>query len=1217
MKTRSLILISGILLLNSCSSTKNTSGTRWYHSVNTRYNVYFNGNEAYNQAWKAQLEGYTENYSQMIFMYPVSALPKDKTTSGGAFDKAIEKAVKAIKMHSIQTKPERNQGKVRDPKYREFLNRKEYNPFLHNAWMLMARSQFYNGDFLEAASSFSYISRLYETQPEVAIPAKLWKARCYSEMGWFYDADDILSKLMNAPLSKSQKDLFSQIYADYLIKQKQYTEAVPYLKAANKAEKNKRQRTRQKYLLGQLYAATGQKDQAYKAFGEVSSSNAPYIIELSAKIRQTEVYPGGDINKMSRKLTQMTKSEKNTEYLDQIYYALGNVYMTVPDTAKAVKSYESGVEKSTRGGIDKMLNQIKLGDIYFNMQNYLKAQPNYSAALGQLKKDDDAYPRVSKRSEALDALVIHVEAVELQDSLQRLSRMSEEERMAVVNKIIADLIKKEKEEKEKAQQAENQAKQEALQQQQQSNRPGPTPAVAGITAPGETGAFYFYNPQVVAVGKNAFQQKWGRRNLEDDWRRRNKTGIADSNLDSSTADAGNQSKTDSTAVDNGDNSGAETTQAPDKKEASTDPKDPRFYLQQIPVTEEDFAASDLIISDGLFNMGVIYKDLLEDNGLALTTFETLDTRFPDNKNKQEAYYYAYLIYWQEGNMEMANLYKSKIREEFPESDLAIAMADPDYEYNQKRMNVIQDSLYQQTYDDYLAGNTKDIRNNYVWFSGKYNQSKIMPKFMFLNALSFASTNEPDTFKVLLKELVAKFPNEDVSALSSEIMKGFQRGLLLSASGDNMLARGSLFNIRFGGEGEAAASDSTLQFSEETKNPHELMLVYPKGSLNDNLLLYVVAGFNFGNFMVNDFGLEKTAVGEIGILKVKGFNNQEQVLQYLRKIQEPGGYAQEWGKLVVMVPISSDNYAVLIKGKSLDEYMTFFEKHFAQGNENLIAEWRLKQSDEMKVLSEDEEERLLPKTEENPQEEKQSPQTVLPGDSIQTTISNDSIHAVLPTDSIHATLPTDSVHAAVPDSLSTKAGVTSDEVLDAANTVYNKASDALDEASNSFNTIASDPIRGFLNLFKRNKPKNDIEAFAKQQETEEKAQQKQLKKDRDEKDKAAKIIAVQQEKEQNELLKKKAEEDKALSTAKQQEQKNLAKQKENEKKQKEADRKRLAKEKKEQREQALKKKNEELKAKEKARKEEQKRKEKEREELRKQKERERNARLEQQKKNRKK
>jgi len=1200
LKTRRFFIISLILLFAACTSTKNTGGTRWYHSFNTRFNVYFNGNEAFNQAWKAQLEGYNENYSEMILMYPVSSLPKDKSATGGAFDKSIEKAVKAIKMHSIQTKPERKQGKQRDPKYREFMSRKEYNPFLHNAWMLMAKSQFYNGDFLEAASSFSYISRLYESQPEIAIPAKLWKARCYSEMSWFYDAEDILSKLKKTQLSNSQIDMLSSVYADLLVKQKQYAEAIPYMQIAIKAEKNKRQRTREKYLLGQLYTVTGQKDLAYKTFGEVSSSNAPYVLELSARIRQTEVYPGSDANKMSKRLISMTKSVKNKDYLDQIYYALGNVYMMIPDTAKAVESYESGVEKSASGGIDKALNQVKLGDIYFNRRKYLQAQPNYSEALGQLKKDDDAYPRVSKRSEALDALVVHFEAVELQDSLQRLSRMTEEERLAVVNKIIADLIKKEKEEAEKAKREENLANQQDLQGQMQPNRP--VAPSAGAIPPGESDAFYFYNSQAVTIGKNSFQQKWGRRKLEDDWRRKNKSNpLSDMSEEEAAVDSvNNAAGTNDTIPKTGADSGA-ADQASNGIKASTDPKDPQFYLQQIPVTDEEIIASNQIISDGLFNMGIIYKDMLGDNHLALETFNELNTRFPYNENKQMAYYYMYLIYWQEDNMDMANLYKAKIRAEFPESELAIAMADPDYEYNQKRMNIIQDSLYQQTYADYLAGNSMNIRTNCEWFSTKYNQSKLMPKFMFLNALSYAQTNDPDTFKKLLKELITKYPQEDVTTLASEMMKGFQRGLILSGSGDNMLARGSLFNVHFGAEGEEAVSDSTLQFSIQTATPHELLLIYPKESLNENLLLYTVAGFNFGNFTISDFDLEKTAIGNIGILRIKGFKSQEEVMRYLDRIKQPGGYAKDLGQTVIMSPISEENYSILMKGKSLDDYMNFFEKNFSKGNENLIAQWRLKQVEEKQVMPNGEEENNLPENGEKPVEEIQPSQTDLQAEAAQ------------------ITQPADTVQTIASDSLSTKTNEdASEKLVDSANEIYNAASDKLNEAQNTLNNISSDPIRWFLGLFKRDKLKNNyIEEYAKQQEKEEKDRQMQLKKEQDAKDKAAKADAMQAEKEKQETLKKQTEDSNAALKAKQKEQSDLTKQKETERKQKEAEKKRLAKEKKDALDKARQQKEKERKDKEKTRKEEQKKKEKEREALRKAKEKERKARLEQQKKGKKK
>jgi tetratricopeptide (TPR) repeat protein len=1169
LKARFIYFFLLVVLLASCTSVKNTSATRWYHGFNTRYNIYFNGNEAYNEAIKAQSESYEDNYSNIILMFPVSALPKDKTESGGPFDKSIEKAVKAIKRHSIQTKPDKQTGKRSDPKYQEFMNRTEYNPFLHNAWMMMAKSQFHNGNFLEAASSFSYISRLYESQPEIATPAKIWKARCYSEMEWYYEAEDILSKINTDKLSKKESEWFSTVYSDHLMKRKQYADAIPHLQIAIRSEKNAYQKTREKYLLGQLYATTGQKDLAYKAFRSVSSANAPYIVELNAKIRQTEVYPGGDISKMSKQLNKMAKSAKNKNYLDQIYYAQGNIYMTVPDTAKAIDSYTLGVEKSERNGIDKALNQIMLGDIYFNRRKYLDAQPNYAGALGQLKKEDEAYPKVAKRSEVLDALVIHYEAVVLQDSLQRLSRMTEEERLVAVKKIIADLIAKEKEEQKKAEKEAYLTNQEDLRAQQQSTQAKPVAPIMPPTA--ESNAFYFYNPQAVALGKNTFQQKWGRRKLEDDWRRRNKANpMLDFNAEMPEGE--NLSEISETGIDSLKNGTKDLLAADSTVVKSDDPKDPQFYLQQIPVTAEDLAASDLIIADGLFNMAVIYKDLLNDNDLSLETFETLDTRFPENEKKLAAYHYAYLIYWQDNNQEMADLYKSKIRTLFPESDLAVAMADPDYEYNLKMMNVVQDSLYQQAYKAYQEGNYREIRDNYKTINTKFSQSKLMPKFMFLNALSFAQTNEADTFKVLLKNLIDKYPSEDVAVLAGEMMKGFLKGLLLASSGDNMLARGSLFNMRFGvTASDSLQIDSTLVFSAEVNTPYELLLIYPKGSIDDNLLLFTVASFNFGNFMVNDFDLEKTETGDIGLLHIKGFNNQDEIIQYIRMIRQPDGYARDLEQSVIIVPISTANYAILMKGKSLDEYMTFFEENFSEGNENLITGWRLMQEKEMEVLELHETEN---KTDELP--------------VIEETIQNqETENRIAP---LEEPTVADTIPVAPQDSTVIAPVVSADETVNTINDIYNTASDKLENATTIFNDIASDPIRGIQKLFSRKKSSNAIDEYAKQQEKEEKERQKQLKKTQQEKEKAAKELANQQEKEQAAQLKKQQEEEKALLKAKEQQEKELVKLKEAEKKQQQAEKERLAKEKENARKEAQKLKKAEQAAKEKAQKEARKNKE---------------------------
>ena len=450
-----------LMLLFSCSTQKNTKVTRFYHAFNSRFNIYFNGKTSFDEALLDMQNNYKESYSDLILMYPISAQPKDKQETGGPFDRAIEKSNKAIKLHSIKAKPKKKPGWRNDPKQRAWQEQEEYNPFLKKCWLMMGQAQFYNADFLQASATFSYIARHYAQDEEVVAEAKLWQARCYSEMAWYYEAEDILGKLNTNGIPRRQLDLYATVYADYLVKNKQYEEAVPYFKTAIKAEPNRKQRARMKYLLGQLYTEQEQYGLAYQMFGQVIKANPPYELEFAARIRQTEVFTGGDYQKIVKRLERMAKSSKNKDLLDQVYYALGNVYLSREDTANAIKNYELGVEKSTQNGLDKAICQIKLGDLYFQQRDYVKAQPNFSGALAGIQKEYKDYERVSKLSAVLDELVVHVEAVHLQDSLQRLAKMPEAERFAVIDKIIEQVKKEEEEAKALAEKEAYLAEQEA------------------------------------------------------------------------------------------------------------------------------------------------------------------------------------------------------------------------------------------------------------------------------------------------------------------------------------------------------------------------------------------------------------------------------------------------------------------------------------------------------------------------------------------------------------------------------------------------------------------------------------------------------------------------------------------------------------------------------------------------------------------------------------
>ena len=885
--------------------------------------------------------GYKENYIEQLHMFPVSGTyTEEKTSDGGPFNRAIEKGNKAIRLHSIKEKPKRKPGWQNDPKQVKQQAQEEFNPFIKHCWLLVAESHFYNGDFLTAAVTYSYITRHFTTDEELVATARIWQARCYAELEWFYEANNLIKKLNETGISYKQQKLYEQMYADYLLKNEQIENAIPHLVNSIKSEKNKRQRSRQRYLLGQLYMATGQNDLAYNTFGKVASSNPPYEIEFASRIRQTEVFPGDNYEKVLKMLRKMSKSDKNIDFLDQVYYAMGNVYMTQLDTVKAIESYAEGIEKSTMNGMEKAICQIRLGDIYFTQKDYMNAQPCFSGALSIIHKEYKDYDRVSRLSESLDELVVYHEAVHLQDSLQTLAKMPEEELLAVIDKIIEEIIEEEKRAKEEAEKEEYLASQSSMGSNFNQRNSLPQPMMPGSS----DNSFYFYNPQVVAQGKTQFQNKWGKRALEDNWRRRNKKMAILQSEDEIQSMEGMEDMTEEMIAK------ADSLIAIQDSLAS-DIKSREYYLRQIPLTEDDLEASNIIIADGLFNMGMIYKDKLEDMPLSVGTFEELGGRFPENDYRLDYYYHIYLMALRYKDTALGEKYKNLLIEFFPESDYTLAVSDPDYEYNIRMMDIVQDSIYQLTYESFLVNDTAAVSRYYQEVRQKYPLSKLMPKFMFLNALTYVQADDAEGFKEALTALTEKYPTADVSELALEILRGLLRGRQLMQGNFTRMT----WDIRFGvnEDGVLSAEDSARVFIDKQDIPHRMLLIFTTGSIDRNQLLYAVAAYNFMNFRVKGFDIKIEEVGSLTIMTISGFNSLKEIIDYYDLIYGQGGYATTIDEVVSFFPISDDNYDVLMHGKTLEEYMKFFIDNFGESSPQLANRWRVRVDADLQTLEEEE------------------------------------------------------------------------------------------------------------------------------------------------------------------------------------------------------------------------------------------------------------------------
>jgi len=309
-KNRWLRLAANVLLLmflTSCSTQKNTWSSRHFHELNTRYNVHFNGSEAYKQGLKQIKSSHKEDFSKLLPVYKVSNHENAKSTAS-SMDRAIEKCQTAIKKHSIRVKPKKKANSKSKESYKRFYNKEEFNPFMDDVFLLMANAQFHKADFESASSTCSYIMRHFVTDKVTYDKAAILLARSYTELDWIYEAENILSNLNNESLTPSLTGDFSAAYADFLIKKKKYPEAIPYLKIALDKTRKKDEKSRWSYLLGQLYQETGKRAEANKLFGSIPGKNPPYEMEISARIQQTEVYPETNPAKPLKKLRKLSRS---------------------------------------------------------------------------------------------------------------------------------------------------------------------------------------------------------------------------------------------------------------------------------------------------------------------------------------------------------------------------------------------------------------------------------------------------------------------------------------------------------------------------------------------------------------------------------------------------------------------------------------------------------------------------------------------------------------------------------------------------------------------------------------------------------------------------------------------------------------------------------------------------------------------------------------------
>ncbi len=860
-------LILGLLMVWSCAPTKNTAMRRSYHNMVSRYNIYYNGREALRQGQLQLQQNHRDDYTGILELFQYAG-ENEANSVIPMMDRASEKGSKLILKHSMN------------------FGGNEYNHWVDDAYMLIGKARFFKRDYIGANEMFDFVSKRFTKNP-IRFDAILWMAKSNMYAGKLSKCDALFGMvephIEKGETTKWVEKNFYIIKSQYLIRTGNLEEAAVNLEKALAMNQPRSKKIRITFVAAQVNQKLGRNEKALEFYQACLKMNPQYDIAFHAKIFSAECYDAGmgGGNAIINELFKMLKDSKNKDYFDEIYYALANIELKKGNTEKGVEYLKLSVSSSVNNDLQKGLSYYKLATLHFDMKKYQDSKVFYDSTLAFMPKKHENYPAIEEKAKILTGLIDNLYTIELEDSLQKLANMNEKDRLAVIDKIIADLIEQEEHKKQK----ERERQQAAMQQND------PNQQIA--QAPGSS--WYFYNPSALNYGKNEFMRMWGERKLEDLWRLTDKEVSVFSEF--------------------GDLENPNDTLMNDSVAKAKNPKDRAYYLKDIPDTPEKIAKSNEKIKVAYYKAGTIYKDELKDFIPAAQMFETLLERFPLCEFELQAYYNLYVIYGKLNNNSAAEKYKNLILQKFPDSNFAKIIIDPDY-YKKiiEQANEVK-YYYKKTWQMYQDGQYQSV----IFYSdsaiSKYNDPVHIPKFEYLKALSLAKTEGIDSMLVQLQHIITTYPNSDIKPLAENIYQYYQK----SSSGDTTA----------GFSDDSKEEPSAPLYKPTPESFHLFVLIMDVKTADMNAVKSLLSDHNTQYFITKNLTVSSLFLSDKRhVLTVSRFSNQEDAESYYKIFASSDDIMNgiEANNPVYFV-ISTDNYPVFYKDKDEEAYLDFFRKYY--------------------------------------------------------------------------------------------------------------------------------------------------------------------------------------------------------------------------------------------------------------------------------------------------
>ena len=873
-------------MLSSCSTKKNTLTRRMFHNLTSHYNVYFNGEESLKDGEKQLRTLVKDDYTQVLRVYNYGT-EQNGAAMNSAMDRAIEKTAICVQKHSMK------------------FGSRERVKWIDDAYLVMGKAHFFKHDYIPAKRTFDFVATEYNYN-DIAYVANMWLVKTYIQTEEYPKAVAMIEQLQakTSGMTKPPKELMRNVdfvIADYYIAVKDYNSAIKYLKNGILFNKNRDLRTRAMFIMGQIYMRQGDSERATAQFRKVVKRNPEYEMQFEARMNIAKVGTADNAKELYKMMNKMLRDPNNEDYRDRIYYAMAELALREGNESKAINYLCKSVAAYKDNQLQRMYSSLKVASLYFERTNYEMAQAYYDTAVTSMSRDFEGYDSIMNISRTLNELVMYASVVRDQDSLLRVAAMDSVSRNVLIDHIIAQVMEQEQIEKERQEYEE----QLALMGSTVSNGEQPKSEPTS----GNGSSWYFYNPTSVSRGMTEFTRKWGMRKNEDNWRISDKRSVA--------------------AFLAGDDGGEAQTQAKnaqrkqDSLNATYTPHDRGYYLQDLPFTMEQKEVADSLISDGLYHLGFLYMDRLNDLPRSIESYEKLDTRYPGNEKELPTWYALYKMHKDLNHEEQAQVYKGKIFDKYPTSSYAEFINDPDYFKKLQAQEKAASEFYTKTYEAFEEGQYYRVKMNAERAMELYpTDTAFMPRFAFLHAVAQGRLVAVDTMAFALYDLVRTYPQSSITPYARRVLEDineeYSLGLVLTD-----------INGKDGGEKPEVKKASPYTY--EPNSEYFVMVVCDSRAVRIDPLLVRLSDYNKKEHRTRSFSVKNVILDEARtLITIGNFDNEAKASLYISMLTTSdyvfGGIDK--AKYAV-VAISSKNYPVFYQSKDLEEYNTFIETNTKQ------------------------------------------------------------------------------------------------------------------------------------------------------------------------------------------------------------------------------------------------------------------------------------------------